>query len=117
LDLLPEIRSRVAHAAKEAVHALQVCDYARVDIRLPPEGVPYVVEVNANPYLEATSETALAAKAAGMDYNTLINRILEIAWARCEAEAPLRKASHSTRKAMRQHNKIIPSWTKAHPVS
>jgi D-alanine-D-alanine ligase len=115
-DLSPEVRARVARAAKEAVHALQVSDYSRVDIRLPPEGTPYVVEVNANPYLEAISETALAAKAAGMDYNTLINRILEIAWERCEAEAPLKKARGSTRKAMRLKGKIIPSWTKAHPV-
>jgi D-alanine-D-alanine ligase len=107
----------VAHAAKEAVHALQVSDYARVDIRLPPEGVPYVVEVNANPYLEETSETALAAKAAGMDYNTLINRILDIAWKRCEAEAPLKKGRRTSRAAIRQREKIIPSWTKAHPVS
>jgi D-alanine-D-alanine ligase len=117
IDLSPEIRARVARAAKEAVHALQVSDYSRVDIRLPPEGTPYVVEVNANPYLESTSESALAAKAAGMDYNTLINRILEIAWERCEAEAPCKKPRGTDLKALRQREKIIPSWTKAHPVS
>ena len=114
-DLLPEVRSRVARAAKEAVHALQVSDYARVDIRLPPEGVPFVVEVNANPYLEATSETALAAMAAGMDYNTLINRILDIAWERCERGLPAKKARRRSGAAMRERVKIAPACIKVHP--
>jgi D-alanine-D-alanine ligase len=114
-DLSPEVRSRVAHAAKEAVHALQASDYARVDIRLPLEGIPFVVEVNANPYLEATSETAMAAKAVGMDYNTLINRILEVAWERCEREAPIKKARRPTRTVIRQRDKIAPSCLKVHP--
>jgi D-alanine-D-alanine ligase len=114
-DLSPEVRSRVAHAAKEAVHALQVSDYARVDIRLPLEGVPFVVEVNANPYLEASSETAMAAKAVGMDYNTLINRILEVAWERCEREAPIKKARRPTRTVLRKRDKIAPSCLKVHP--
>ena len=71
-------------AGREAAHALKVQDYARVDIRLSTDGVPYVVEVNANPYLERTSVFALAALQAGMGYTTLINRIVDIAWKRWE---------------------------------
>ena len=84
-DLPPEVRSRITMAGKESVYALQVRDYARVDIRLSPDGTPYVMEVNANPYLERTSAFAIAALQAGMGYNTLINRIVEIAWS-CSAE-------------------------------
>ena len=116
-NLLPEVRSRVARAAKEAVHALQINDYARVDIRLPPEGIPYVVEVNANPYLEATSETALAANAAGIDYNTLINRILDIAWERWERGMPVKKARRPARVAIRQRDKIAPTCLKVQPLA
>ncbi len=79
-DLVPEVRSRIIMAAKEAVYALQVRDYARVDLRVASDGTPYVMEVNANPYLERTSAFAIAALQAGMGYNTLINRIVEIAW-------------------------------------
>ncbi len=38
-----------------------------------------MIEVNANCYLEESSEFAMAAKAAGIDYPELINRITELA--------------------------------------
>lgn len=80
-DLSPELRYSISSAALEAVYALQVRDYARVDMRLSRDGKPYVIEVNANPYLEQTSAFAFAALQAGMGYNTLIGRLVEIAWA------------------------------------
>jgi D-alanine-D-alanine ligase len=83
-ELLPEVRARLINAGHEAAYALKVQDYARVDIRLSPDGIPMVVEVNANPYLERTSTFALAALQAGMGYTTLINRIVEIARKRWE---------------------------------
>ena len=96
-DLPPEVRARTIKTACDAVRALQAQDYARVDIRLSADGIPYVIEVNANPYLEETSETAMAAQAAGMDFPALINRILDLAWERYERAAPQRKrASRGT---------------------
>jgi len=89
-DLLPEVRSRITAAALEATFALQVRDYARVDMRLAPDGTPFVVEVNANPYLERTSAFAIAALQAGMGYKTLINRIVEIAM-RCSEQNACQK--------------------------
>lgn len=83
-ELAPEVRARIIRAGREAAYALKVRDYARVDIRLSAEGIPIVVEVNANPYLERTSVFALAALQAGMGYTTLINRIVEIARKRWE---------------------------------
>ena len=83
-ELLPEVRARLIIAGREAAIALKVKDYARVDIRLSPDGIPMVVEVNANPYLERTSAFPLAALQAGMSYATLINRIVEIAGKRWE---------------------------------
>jgi D-alanine-D-alanine ligase len=90
-DLLPEVRARISMAGREAAYALKVQDYARVDIRLSADGVPMVVEVNANPYLERTSVFALAALQAGMGYTTLINRIVEIARKRWEPSAFLKE--------------------------
>ena len=83
-ELASEVRARITMAGREAAHALKVQDYARVDIRLSTDGVPMVVEVNANPYLERTSAFALAALQAGMGYSTLINRIVDIAMKRWE---------------------------------
>ncbi|MDP1989699.1 MAG: hypothetical protein Q8K00_01650 [Syntrophales bacterium] len=83
-ELAPETRARIINAGREAAYALKAQDYARVDIRLSLDGIPMVVEVNANPYLERTSAFALAALQAGMGYATLINRIVEEAWKRQE---------------------------------
>ena len=83
-DLAPEVRARITMAGKEAALALKVQDYARVDIRLSLDGIPMVVEVNANPYLERTSAFALAALQAGMGFSTLTNRIVDAAWKRVE---------------------------------
>jgi D-alanine-D-alanine ligase len=108
VHLPPEVLARTVKIARDAVRALQAQDYARVDIRLSPDGTPYVIEVNANPYLEETTETALAALKAGIEYPALINRILELAWERCEKAA--RVNPHRTRGGVRlRSGKTVPS--------
>jgi D-alanine-D-alanine ligase len=111
-DLPSEIRARINMAGREAANALKVRDYARVDIRLSADGVPMVVEVNANPYLERTSAFALAALQAGLGYTTLINRIVEVARKRWEP-SPFLKELQKTRadraKMRRQASKAITS--------
>jgi D-alanine-D-alanine ligase len=94
-ELSPEVRARIAIVGREAAYALKVRDYARVDIRLTDDGRPIVLEVNANPYLERTSAFALAALQAGMGYNTLINRIVDIAWKRYESNPVLTELQKS----------------------
>ena len=105
-DLAPETRARVTMAAKEAVIALKARDYARVDIRLTPDGVPMVVEVNANPYLERTSAFALAALQAGLGYATLINRIVDTAWKRLEPTPFLKELQKTRAERTRQRRQI-----------
>jgi D-alanine-D-alanine ligase len=99
-------------AGREAANALKVKDYARVDIRLSEDGVPMVVEVNANPYLERTSAFALAALQAGLGYTTLINRIVEIAQKRWEPTPflkELQKARAERARMRRQATKTLPA--------
>jgi len=73
------LRARVTEMALAAYRALGVCDYGRVDLRLTPGGDVYVLEVNASCYLEEKCELALAARAAGIDYTTLVNHIATLA--------------------------------------
>jgi D-alanine-D-alanine ligase len=72
-----ELRARLQKAALDAYRALRVRDYGRIDLRLASTGEIYVIEVNASCYLEEGSEFARAAAAAGLDYPTLVNRIVE----------------------------------------
>lgn len=105
-ELTPETRARITIASREAALALKVRDYARVDLRSSADGVPMVVEVNANPYLERTSAFALAALQAGMGYTTLVNRIVEAAWRRLEP-TPFLKDLQRTRAERARARKQI----------
>ena len=78
-NLPDELRARLQKVAVDAYRALRVRDYGRVDIRLTETGEIYVLEVNASCYLERSSEFAMSAAAAGMDYPTLIERIVQLA--------------------------------------
>jgi D-alanine-D-alanine ligase len=78
-DVEPELKARLEKIALNAYRALRVRDYGRIDLRLTESGEIYVIEVNANCYLEKNSEFAIAAAAMGIDYVTLINRIGELA--------------------------------------
>ncbi len=78
-DLPDELRARLQKAAVDAYRAVRVRDYGRVDLRLTETGEIYVIEVNASCYLEETGEFAMAAKAAGMEYPELVERIVELA--------------------------------------
>jgi D-alanine-D-alanine ligase len=78
-DLPDQLRARVVKASLDAYRALRVRDYGRVDLRLTESGEIYVIEVNANCYLEPKGEFATAASAGGLDYPTLINRIADLA--------------------------------------
>jgi D-alanine-D-alanine ligase len=81
-ELPDELRARLQKVAVDAYRALRVRDYGRVDLRLTDTGEIYVLEVNASCYLEKSSEFAMAAAAAGLDYPRLIEKIVNLAVAR-----------------------------------
>jgi D-alanine-D-alanine ligase len=74
-----ELRARLQEVSLAAYRALKVRDYGRVDLRLTDAGDIFVIEVNANCYVEASGEFARAAAAAGIEYDALINRIADLA--------------------------------------
>ena len=81
-DLPTELADRMQRIAAEAFQALRLRDYGRIDFRVTDAGDLYVIDVNPNCYLERRSEFAMAAGAAGMSYEELIGRIVELATAR-----------------------------------
>ena len=56
--LEPELERELQKVSIEAYRALRVHDYGRIDLRLTDTGEIYVIEVNANCYLEQHSEFA-----------------------------------------------------------
>jgi len=75
----PALTAKFQRTALAAYRALRVRDYGRIDLRVAESGEIYVIEVNANCYLERSSEFVLAAEAHGIEYVDLINRIVELA--------------------------------------
>ncbi|MBA3260823.1 MAG: ATP-grasp domain-containing protein [Gemmatimonadales bacterium] len=78
-QLPDELRARLQKVAVDAYRALRVRDYGRVDLRLTDTGDIYVLEVNASCYLEKSSEFAMSAAAAGIDYPRLIEQVVNLA--------------------------------------
>jgi D-alanine-D-alanine ligase len=81
-DLPDEQKAQLQKVSLDACRALRVRDYGRVDLRLTSTNEIFVIEVNANCYLDETGEFALGGRAAGIDYPDLINRIVDVAVAR-----------------------------------
>jgi D-alanine-D-alanine ligase len=52
---------------------------ARVDFRITPKGHPFVLEINTVPGMTETSLLPMAASQAGMDYDSLVEWILQSA--------------------------------------
>lgn len=80
VDLAPELHARIAGVARAAFAAMELRDYGRLDLRVAGDGTPYVIDVNPNCDLSAASGGfARAARAAGLDYDELIRRIVDLA--------------------------------------
>lgn len=82
-ELSTQEQRTIHEVALQACRLLGCRDYARVDIRLR-NGIPYILEANANPDISPDAGLARAARAAGLDYPALIGRILELCLARME---------------------------------
>ena len=73
----------VRDVAVRACKILECRDYARVDIRLR-DGIPYILEVNANPDISPGAGLARSARVGGISYIKLVERILNSALKRKE---------------------------------
>jgi D-alanine-D-alanine ligase len=87
-DLDAASAAAVTEAALGAFAALRCSGFARVDLILADEG-PQVLEVNAIPGLTDTSLLPQAAEAAGLSFEQLVARALELALERPRSDPAL----------------------------
>ena len=60
------------------IHQLLKCrHYSRVDFRLDENNIPWFLELNTHPGMTETSLLPKSAAAAGIDFNSLINKIIK----------------------------------------
>lgn len=84
--LSPRIYRQIQFLGLSAHNALGCRDFSRVDMRLDPDGRPWVLEVNTIPGFTETSLLPKSAKAVGIGFEELCVRILEMAWGRSKQQ-------------------------------
>jgi D-alanine-D-alanine ligase len=79
-EIEKDVAQKVKQTACKAYRLIGCSDFARVDIRLSRDNVPYVLEINTLPGLDPKeSNFPMIARHAGIEYNRLIGIILELA--------------------------------------
>jgi len=76
LDLPDGLALRIGQLARRIYRALCLSGYARIDLRLKPDGSVFVLEANANPNLALTEDLATSALSSGVGYDALLDRIM-----------------------------------------
>ena len=80
---LPQAVARESRrSGRRICRAIDLDGYARIDFRLPTDGVPYFIEANPNPEIAESEEFAQAALHDGLNYPRLLERILALGIAR-----------------------------------
>ncbi|HUG54546.1 MAG TPA: ATP-grasp domain-containing protein [Vicinamibacteria bacterium] len=77
-DLPEGAADRIRDIAKRVYRTLKLSGYARIDLRLADNGRVYVIEANPNPQLSRDEDFAQSARKGGVDYEELLQRILNL---------------------------------------
>ena len=77
-DVPAEVEARIRDICKRTYRNLMLSGCARIDLRLTEAGQACVIEANPNPQLSEDEDFAQAAKKAGIDYETLLQRIVNL---------------------------------------
>jgi D-alanine-D-alanine ligase len=77
-ELPAPVVARLDKLSRRIYRALGLSGYARMDFRVTAAGEVFVLEANANPNLEAAEDFAESARAAGMPYNELLERLMAL---------------------------------------
>jgi D-alanine-D-alanine ligase len=77
-DLPAAVLQRLDRLSRRIYRALHLSGYARIDFRLRNDGSIFMLEANANPNLAGEEDFAESARAAGIGYPALLERIMAL---------------------------------------
>ena len=75
----PALAAAIAGACRRVWSLFALTGFVRVDFRISEAGIPFILEINANPCISPDAGFAAAAAEAGMAYDDLIAAILDAA--------------------------------------
>ncbi len=76
--LAPEQEKAIQTLCLKAFQVVDCRGWGRVDVMLDSRGTPYLLEINTSPGMTDHSLVPMAARAAGLDFDALCLRILEM---------------------------------------
>ena len=77
-DLPDGVGDGIQHLCKRAYRALELSGFARIDLRMEENGAVWVIEANPNPQIAKGEDFAASAEKAGIGYESLIQRIVNL---------------------------------------
>jgi D-alanine-D-alanine ligase len=77
-ELANGLLARMRHFGKRTYRALNLSGYARIDLRVDAAGNLFVLEANPNPEVARGEDFAASAERAGVGYDDLLKRILNL---------------------------------------
>ena len=77
-DMDETLQRQIQHLCKRSYRALGLSGYARMDLRLTPDGKAYLIEANPNPNLSYGEDFAESADNAGLDYDQLLHKLISL---------------------------------------
>jgi D-alanine-D-alanine ligase len=82
----PELEAMIADICIRSYKVIRCRDWCRIDVRLDSAGEPHIIELNPLPGILPNPDDhscfPQAARSAGIDYNRMINMVLESAMRR-----------------------------------
>ncbi len=77
-DLPSDLANKVREISRRAYRVLGLNGYARMDLRLAPDGTVHLIEANPNPHIGQKEDFAQSAEKGGLSYVDLLWRIVNL---------------------------------------
>lgn len=74
-----DLQNKIARISEETYKSLACRGFARIDFMVDRKGQPYILEINTIPGLTNMSLVPDAARAVGISYEDLIERLVKLA--------------------------------------
>jgi D-alanine-D-alanine ligase len=73
-----DVENRINDTCRKIYKLLQLKGYGRIDLRVRDNGEVYFIEANPNPSIAREDDFALSAEKGGMDYESLIAKVISL---------------------------------------
>lgn len=72
------LKKQLQSESKRLFTLFDMNGYARFDFRISEEGLPFLIDINANPCLAKTEDFASAARSEGISYPEVIQKVVQL---------------------------------------